>query len=302
MKQQHVSNNLIICSQVTLCLARDTQVDVCFKCCKMCHMAHYSSVTQIPVEQIRPHKSIKARQADIPIQYLADCKAAGAIIEPSICTVGSDDNRYTLMSHPWGWHAAQLLMYPTIPVIALAGDHSSYKPFLAMDTDNDLVSWSEELYGVLKHQGMSVTKLANKLGMNRSTLSHTLQFRKLNVRCVDALRRQLINKGHAKRLAYLDPQKQLAALEWLLTQESIPTVDEFQIHLKSSAVKAVSAEAVVDVQTVSTARKDPDILKYEQRISEHFGCKAELIDGKLSLDYCSNLDVLEGILEKSNFQ
>ncbi len=265
-------------------------------------MAHYSSVTQIPVEQIKPHASIKTRQADIPVQYLAECKVAGAIIEPSICTVEDGDRKYTLMSHPWGWHAAQLLMFPTIPVIALTGDHSAYKPFLGMDTDNDLVSWSEELYGVLKQQRMSVTKLATKLGMDRSTLSHTLQLRKLNIRCVDALRRRLINKGHAKRLAYLDPPEQLAALDWLLTQQSMPTVGEFQIHLKSSVVEMVASKSRTSLQTASAARKDPDIVKYEQSISEHFGCKAELTNGKLSLDYCSDLDVLDGILEKSNFR
>lgn len=265
-------------------------------------MAHYSTISLVPIEKIRPHKSIQSKQADIPVRYLAECKSAGAIIEPSICTVDQDPNKFTLMSHPWAWHAAQLLMYPTIPVIALSADHGSYKPLISLDGDSDIVSWAEELYGVMRRQGISVTKLASRLGMNRSTLSHTLQLRKLHRKCVDALRRESIKKGHAKRLAYLEEDRQVEALDWLVNQPTVPTVHEFEQHLKSSIAESVGVKSSCAGSTPATPNKDPDTVKFEQRISEHFGSKAQLSNGRLIIDYYSDLDILQGILEKSNFE
>jgi len=251
-----------------------------------------ASTHQVSIERIRPHSSIKVKQEDISLKYLDQCEENGAILEPSLCLYNSSEDTYTLMGHPWAWHAAQMLCYPTIPVVTLSEPYGGYTPYAGLN-NGDLIDDARKLYKCLQNdKTLTVTKLAIREGIDRSTLAHTLQLLNLTSSSVVAYRRRLINKGHLKRLSYLKPSDQELALSWLKKKKK-PKVKELEEYIRT--LRGNKTPAQVD-------KKDPDMVRLENKISEHFGCEASIEAGKLTLDYCEENSILEGILEKSGFQ
>ena len=138
--------------------------------------------------------------------------------------------------------------------------------------------------------GLTQDEVAKSTGKARSTIANSLRILSLPNSILDMLSSGLIEKGHAKLLASMEPKEAEEAAKKIV-KNNLSIKDFSSINSKKSTNKKI----------ISTS-KDTDLLNVEREMSETFGHKIEIDTknkkaGKVSIFY-NTLDELDSIIQK----
>ena len=138
--------------------------------------------------------------------------------------------------------------------------------------------------------GLTQDEVAKSTGKARSTIANSLRILSLPSSILDMLSSGMIEKGHAKLLASMEPKEAEEAAKKIV-KNNLSIKDFSSINSKKSTNKKI----------ISTS-KDTDLLNVEREMSETFGHKIEIDTtnkkaGKVSIFY-NTLDELDSIIQK----
>ena len=138
--------------------------------------------------------------------------------------------------------------------------------------------------------GLTQDEVAKSTGKARSTIANSLRILSLPSSILDMLSSGMIEKGHAKLLASMEPKEAEEAAKKIV-KNNLSIKDFSSINSKKSTNKKI----------ISTP-KDTDLLNVEREMSETFGHKIEIDTknkkaGKVSIFY-NTLDELDSIIQK----
>ncbi len=138
--------------------------------------------------------------------------------------------------------------------------------------------------------GLTQDEVAKSTGKARSTIANSLRILSLPNSILDMLSSGMIEKGHAKLLASMEPKEAEEAAKKIV-KNNLSIKDFSNINSKKATNKRI----------IPTS-KDTDLLNVEREMSETFGHKIEIDTknkkaGKVSIFY-NTLDELDSIIQK----
>ncbi len=138
--------------------------------------------------------------------------------------------------------------------------------------------------------GLTQDEVATSTGKARSTIANALRILSLPNPVLDMLSKGIIEKGHAKLLASMNPKE---------AEETAVKIVKNKLSIKD--LSAITAKKSTS-KTIKQKTKDSDILNVERDMSESFGHKIQIDTknkkaGKVSIFY-NTLDELDSIIQK----
>ncbi|HFD12835.1 MAG TPA: ParB/RepB/Spo0J family partition protein [Crenotrichaceae bacterium] len=252
----------------------------------------------VPIEYLQPGRYQPRTDIDPEnLQELANSIEQHGIVQPVVIRQLAK-NRYEIIAGERRWRAAQLAGLHEIPVITrVLSDQDALAIALIENIQREDLNVMEEAEAYQRlSQEFSIThqQIAQVVGKSRAAVSNTLRLMELHSSVQTLLRNKTIDMGHARALLALDS----------LTQESLAK----QVVNNNLTVRAteqlVKKHLGNQTETRSTpeTRKDPDILRLENELSEQLGTETKIqysADGKgRVLINFHDLDHLQGLLAK----
>ncbi len=138
---------------------------------------------------------------------------------------------------------------------------------------------------------MTHQQVADTVARSRASVSNLLRLQDLNPEVKIMLAMRDIEMGHARALLAVDGLQQTSIAKDVAKKK-------LSVRETEALIRKLSNPAKVSKPT----RKDPDIVKLEERLSERLGASVNVKQkgkgkGCLEINY-SSLDVLEGIISK----
>ncbi len=178
-----------------------------------------TGLEQIAVDQIEPNPFQPRRQfADEGLKELAESIRGSGVVQPVLLRPAPvREGRYQLVAGERRWRAAKLAELESVPaVVRPLGDREALELALTENLLREDLNPLEvaHAYQALQEQhGLSHEEIADRLGLNRSTVTNTLRLLRLPAEVQEFLSRGELSFGHAKALlsvASPDTQSKLA--------------------------------------------------------------------------------------------
>ena len=234
-------------------------------------------------------------------RYTTDFSGLTPIEEQQACLSGISEalkirtiepGHYEIVGNPKSWFLAQAIQEAQVPVINV--DHLKIDELETLKKPITeklaVIEWAEKISD-LTIDIPNLAELGRREGLSRSTVCNLVRIDAMPFEIKEQIRdhQKLIKLGHAKVLAGLDGRQQQS----LLTQ----------IIQSGLSVRETEKRAKND-KPLPMAKKDPDTLKLEERLTEILGCVTtiNMEQGTMNIDYGKNLDVLQGVLEHLGYQ
>ncbi|MBZ5564850.1 MAG: ParB/RepB/Spo0J family partition protein [Acidobacteriia bacterium] len=168
-----------------------------------------TGLEQIPVDQIEPNPFQPRRQfADEGLKELAESIRGSGVVQPVLLRPApGQEGRYQLVAGERRWRAAKLAELESVPaVVRPLGDRDALEFALTENLLREDLNPLEvaHAYQALQEQfGLSHEEIADRLGLNRSTVTNTLRLLRLPAEVQELLSRGELSFGHAKALLSL---------------------------------------------------------------------------------------------------
>jgi len=228
------------------------------------------------------------------LQELADSIATQGIVQPIVVRQKAE-NRYEIVAGERRWRAAQKAGLSKVPAVVKAfDDQTAAAVSLIENIQRENLNPLEEstaLKRLIDEFEMTHQQVADTVARSRATVSNLLRLQDLNPDVKTLLAMRDIEMGHARALLAVEGAEQSRVAKDVARKGlSVRETEALIRHLTSPTKKA------------KTIRKDPDIIKLEERLTERLGAPVNIKQkgkgkGCLEITY-SSLDVLDGILSK----
>ena len=215
-----------------------------------------------------PFQPRKNFQEDALHQLAESMKAMG-IIQPLV--VFKREGKYFLVVGERRWRAAQLLKWEKIPALV--------KEF----TDNDIMAETlieniqreelnameiaEGIEALISQSGEGQQEIADKLGMNRTTVTNFLRLLKLPVKIKEYVASEKLDQGHARALLSLKNGADILEAAERIIRKKL-SVRQAEMLVKNF------------YDLPETTYPDPDILKMENKLTQYLASKVKLVYAK----------------------
>ncbi len=228
------------------------------------------------------------------LQELADSISTQGVVQP-IVVRQTTDGRYEIVAGERRWRAAQKAGLSQIPaVIKCFDDQTAAAVSLIENIQRENLNPLEEstaLKRLIDEFDMTHQQVADTVARSRVAVSNLLRLQDLSPEVKNLLATRQIDMGHARALLSLEGSEQsLIAKEVARKKLSVRETEALvrRIQQPESRVKAV--------------KKDPDIVRLENRLSESLGAPVIIRQkskgkGTLEISFTS-LDVLDGIISR----
>ncbi len=232
------------------------------------------------------------------LQELADSISAQGVVQPIVVRkkTGVDGaDRFEIVAGERRWRATQKAGLSKIPVVIKTfDDKTAAAVSLIENIQRENLNPLEEstaLKRLIDEFDMTHQQVADTVSRSRASVSNLLRLQDLNPEVKVMLAMHDIEMGHARALLAVDGLQQTSIAKDIAKKKLSVRETEALIRKLSNPVK-----------TSKPARKDPDIVKLEERLSECLGASVNVKQkgkgkGCLEINY-SSLDVLEGIISK----
>ncbi len=228
------------------------------------------------------------------LQELADSIATQGVVQPIVVREKAGGH-FEIVAGERRWRAAQKAGLSQIPaVIKTFDDQTAAAVSLIENIQRENLNPLEEstaLKRLIDEFDMTHQQVADTVARSRATVSNLLRLQDLNPEVKAMLAKRDIEMGHARALLAINGLEQTRiAKEVAKKRLSVRETEALIRKLTNPAKKAM------------TTKKDPDILKLEERLTERLGAPVQIKQkekgrGSLEISY-SSLDVLDGILSK----
>ncbi len=232
------------------------------------------------------------------LQELADSIATQGVVQPIVVRqrskVGGRD-RYEIVAGERRWRASQKAGLSQVPaVIKTFDDQTAAAVSLIENIQRENLNPLEEstaLKRLVEEFEMTHQQVADTVARSRASVSNLLRLQDLNPDVKTLLVMRDIEMGHARALLAIDGMEQSSVAKDVARKG-------LSVRETEALIRKISAPA----KKSKTVRKDPDILKLEERLTESLGAQVRIKQkakgkGSLEISYTS-LDVLDGILSK----
>jgi len=228
------------------------------------------------------------------LQELADSIAAQGVVQP-IVVRQRVDNRYEIVAGERRWRASQKAGLSQVPaVVKTFDDQTAAAVSLIENIQRENLNPLEEstaLKRLVDEFEMTHQQVADTVARSRATVSNLLRLQDLNPDVKTLLAMRDIEMGHARALLAIDGMEQSRVAKDVARKG-------LSVRETEALIRKISAPAKKSKPT----RKDPDIAKLEERLTECLGAPVNIKQkargkGCLEITYTS-LDVLDGILNK----
>ena len=265
-------------------------------------MADWAGIEQLYLSPSRPRGPLPEVSAGL--QRLVE---AHGPIDPVV--VRLHGTRYEILSNAETWLAAQRAGWHEVPVdvrdditdedaeaiLALTNGAGRVDP---IEAARQLEAHLERLCaGDRRRRHGAITRLARVLGKSRTQISHTLRLLKLPVRIQHLVARGELSAGHARALVTLrDARRQERLAERIIRQRL--SVREAETAAQGRRINGTRTPQ--DQPDELTFNADPDVRRLETTLSETLGSttRVDTERGRLIIHYGSDLEVLQGVLER----
>lgn len=260
-----------------------------------------AQIRQIGLEQLRlsPHapQGVDLSPSHTLLERLRTC----GVVEPLV--VRSNDTgqqHYEILSHPQVWVGAGRLGMTKLPVWSrsdITDDEAArivrlHYGGLLRDPIAEAEAFAE-LLSEMKNSGWgSVSRLAKNIGYERSYVAHALRLLELPTDLQEKVRAGQLRVGHARVLVSLEPSMQ---------QQLAKAIVGEQLSIRETERRAHALRGGQPT-TTNAKVKDPDVERLEAQMTTLIGSPFSLNNGKISVDYFDDLDVLQGLLLRLGYE
>ena len=209
----------------------------------------------------------------------------------------SGSARYQILRGERWWRIAGLLGYPKVTAVVrddLADSEAAAMATSEDESAEDPITEARALHTLLKTERLSITRLARDLGRTRTALSHLLRLLQLTPSVQSLVQTGKIAPGVARALITLPASVQIELAELAVAKG----LSARQVESRARDLRG--AGPPVGTAGKSTPTKDPDTALLESELSALLGCRVELANGRLSIQY-DNLEILEGLLDRLGY-
>jgi len=229
------------------------------------------------------------------LQDLADSIRQQGVVQP-ILVRSIDKGRYEIIAGERRWRAAQLAGLQEVPVVVRdMDDRAAIAVALIENIQREDLNPLEEaraLQRLIDEFEMTHQQAAEAVGRSRTAVSNLLRLLELGEVATGMVERGELEMGHARALLALSGRLQAEAAHQVVDKGlSARATERLVKHLLAEGDSAGSR----------TPRRDPDLVRLEQDLSDRIGAPVKVQSGakgkgKLVISY-NSLDELDGILE-----
>ena len=228
------------------------------------------------------------------LQELADSISTQGVVQPIVVREKAG-GRFEIVAGERRWRATQKAGLSQIPaVIKTFDDQTAAAVSLIENIQRENLNPLEEstaLKRLIDEFDMTHQQVADTVARSRATVSNLLRLQDLNPEVKTMLAKRDIEMGHARALLAIDG-----------TEQTRIAKDVAKKGLSVRETEALIRKLANPVKKAATTKKDPDILKLEERLTERLGAPVQIKQkgkgkGCLEISY-SSFDVLDGILSK----
>jgi len=258
-----------------------------------------SSISEIELDKIFPNPDQPRKEMDpVAMQELADSIKSIGIIQP-VTLRQKKDGTYEIIAGERRWRAAQSAGLSAIPA------------YIKKVTDDDVMEMAlieniqrEDLNPIeialaynnlIDKANLTQEQVADKVGKKRATVANYLRLLKLPAQIQLALRKGIIDQGHARALAGLTtPSLQLKLFDQIIKEK-------LSVHKVEELVKDLNSGATVKSGKKSISNKGKLPLEYENlkaQLSKFFNAKVQMTcsptgKGRISIPFNSEDDLVK---------
>jgi len=220
----------------------------------------------IAIDNIYPNPSQPRKNfREEALRELAESMKEMGIIQPLV--VFKREGKYFLVVGERRWRAAQLLKWEKIPAIVKEFSEDDVMAEALIENiqreELNAMEIAEGIEALVAQSGEGQHEIANKLGMNRTTVSNFLRLLKLPVKIKGYVASEKLDQGHARALLALkNSGDMLEAAERIIRKKL--SVRQAEVLVKNFYILP------------EKSAPDPDVLKMENKLTQYLASKVKL--------------------------
>jgi ParB family chromosome partitioning protein len=254
------------------------------------------AVDQIDVNPFQPRRTFAADK----LKELADSIRSSGVVQPVLLRRAAD--RYQLIAGERRWRAAREAGLTTLPaVVREIGDRDALELALTENLLREDLNQIEAAQGyalLQQKHGLSHEEIAERLGLDRSTVTNTLRLLRLPPEVQQMIAEGAISAGHARALLGLETAAAQLRLANLAVKQglSVRQVENLVALRGSKPAKKEASEAPKVDPNVRAA-----VLEMERTLGTRVKVQGDEKRGKIEISYFSAEDlnrIYEWIVKK----
>jgi ParB family chromosome partitioning protein len=265
------------------------------------------AVVYLPIQQIVPNPDQPRKHFDVEaLAGLAQSIKNDGIMQPVIVRPGIDGT-FQIVAGERRWRASQLAELEKVPAIVreLTDQQTAEWSLVENLQREDLnpIERAKAFDNLIKHFQLSHAQVAERVGIQRSTITNYLRLLDLPVDVQQMVLDGKLSNGQAKTIAGLsDPNQQLDLAKKAVAQNlSVRALEKLVAQMNEKTEKGDTE--VYDPNQITALGKRAHILDLQQQISQQLGTKVLIKPGRkkgsgsIALDFYS-LDQFDTFLQK----
>ena len=264
---------------------------------------------EIPVEQITPNRRQPRTDFDpASLQALAASIRTAGLMQPVM--VRPLNGGFELVAGERRWRAAKLIGLQVIPAVVREVDDQSAAEMAIIENvqreDLNPMERAVALRRLVDEYGLTHQQVADKVGLDRASVSNLLRLSDLDRSTADLVRAGKLSQGHAKALLSLTDASARAQLAARVVSEEW-SVRELERRIQLVQKGGAALKAPSDSMTSPEVNaRDANVADLERQLAEHLGTRVSIQlgrkkgSGRLTIDFY-NLDQFDGLMQKIGF-
>lgn len=251
-----------------------------------------NSMREIEVGKIIPNPTQpRSTFDDEALAELADSIRTLGVIQP-ITVKRNTDNEYVIISGERRWRASKMAGLESIPAYIREVDDANLHAMALVENiqrqDLNAIEIALGMQRLVDECGLTQDSLAEKVGKKRSTVANYMRLLRLPDEVQLALKEGLISMGHAKAIAGVPDEKQLALLKRCLKKALSVRQAEDAARTMCETPKAKPTDEEQEYPE-SYSRL---VEQFEKLFSQNISIKrSKTGGGRITIDFASDADI-----------
>ncbi len=260
-----------------------------------------SSMREIELSKIIPNPTQpRAKFDDEALAELADSIRTLGVIQP-ITVKRNTDNEYVIISGERRWRASKMAGLERVPAYIREVDDANLHAMALVENiqrqDLNAIEIALGMQRLVDECGLTQDSLAEKVGKKRSTVANYMRLLHLPNEVQLAVKEGLISMGHAKAIAGVPDEKQLALLKRCVKKALSVRQAEEMARAMSEAPKAKPAEEEQEYPESYTRLVE----QFEKLFSQNISIKrSKTGGGRITIDFASDADIEQFVTRFDN--
>jgi len=233
------------------------------------------ALANLPVDQLQPGKyQPRTRMDQASLEALAESIKAQGLMQPILVRRVAAE-RYEIIAGERRWRAARLAGLSEVPVIIReVPDQAALAMALIENIQRENLNPLEEAQGIqrlIDEFNLTHEKAAEAVGRSRAATTNLLRLLKLTAQVQQLVFEEKLDMGHARALLSLDGHRQVEVAQRVVEEG-------LSVRETEKLVQSILNPKLAPAKPA--ARKDRDVARLEEELSERLGTRGEVKPGK----------------------